>query len=150
MQYDFSDTTRAVLQTSGRLAVQYKYESIEPEHLLLALIDESLKNSSSNKVVLAVFKHLGINLFNLIEDIEESFDRSRSAEVGNAIPFSKRTEFILKLTAPEAKKLFSDEIYTEHILLSYVRCQSAFFEAVLKPKYNLDYQDVKAAVALFV
>jgi len=147
MEKHFSDATRAIIQTSGRLATQFKYESVEPEHLLLAIIDESLKNPAEGAMILAIFKRLNVNLFNLIEDIESSLDVAKTTSPKtDRLPLSKQTEKILKISYLEAKIFRSHNIRPEHILLSYLRNGSAFTEETLKSKYNMTYQNVHDTV----
>jgi ATP-dependent Clp protease ATP-binding subunit ClpC len=141
MEALFSDQVRDILQTSRKLAARFKYDHIDSEHLLLSIIDESLKNKNA---VLEVLKHFNINIFNLIEDIEASFN-STGESVGNErIPFTKKTESILKLSYLEAKTFLSSIIESEHLFLSYLRGNPAFCERTLNAKYELTYDKVKS------
>jgi ATP-dependent Clp protease ATP-binding subunit ClpA len=139
---NFSDLTRSIIQSSGRLAVQFRYSFVEPEHLLLAIIDECIKNPDKN-VVLKIFKHFKVNLFELIEDVERTFDSPNIPIADRKIPFTKKTEYILKLTHVEANRCHSIKIEAEHVFLSYLRAETAFSEKTLNHKYNLIYEPVK-------
>jgi len=140
MEALFSDQVRDIIQTSGKLAVRFRYDYIGPEHVLLAIIDESLKNKN---VVLDILKGLNVNLFNLIEDIEASFDNSKSSAAKSSLPLTKASEKILKLSYLEAMRFHSIFIETEHLLLSYLKHDSAFCERVLTVKYGLTYEKAK-------
>jgi ATP-dependent Clp protease ATP-binding subunit ClpC len=141
----FSPLVESIIQASGKLAVKLNYESIVPDHLLLSIIDESLKTPTNN-ILLKAFKHLNINLFNLIDDIEQSFDKYEKREINDRIPFSRGTEHILKLSFLEAKSLNSLFIEAEHLLLSYLRADDTFSKDVLQPKHALTYDKVKEAI----
>jgi ATP-dependent Clp protease ATP-binding subunit ClpC len=146
METPFSDLVLNIIQTSGKVAVRFKYENVLPEHLLLALIDECLKNPVEAAIVLKTFKELNIDLFDLIQDIETSFDDTQAYVIEGRIPISKKAEMILKLSFLEAKIFRSDIINAEHILLSYLRGQPPFYENILVPKYGLIYNSAKACV----
>lgn len=117
-----------------------------PEHLLLALIDDCLKKPTESEIVLQAFKQLNVKLFDLIEDIEASFDHTQTFAVEGKIPLSKKVEMILKLSFLEAKTLRSHTINAEHVFLSYLRGQTAFCENKLTPKYGLTYDKAKDCI----
>ncbi|MEO6150377.1 MAG: Clp protease N-terminal domain-containing protein [Mucilaginibacter sp.] len=143
----FSDIVNDVLRTTGKLAVASKCDHIDSEHILLAIIDESLKNADKNCITIKVFKLLNINLFELIEDIESAFDKTENLAVSDKLPFSKKAEMILKHSFIEAKIYHSIFIDIEHVLLAYLRRDSLFLEKTLIPKYNLTYKRVKESIA---
>lgn len=100
------------------------------------------KNPDKN-VVLKIFKHFKVNLFELIEDVERTFDSPNIPIADRKIPFTKKTEYILKLTHVEANRCHSIKIEAEHVFLSYLRAETAFSEKTLNHKYNLIYEPVK-------
>ncbi|HEY9002172.1 MAG TPA: Clp protease N-terminal domain-containing protein [Mucilaginibacter sp.] len=73
----FSDLVRDIIHTSGKLAAQFGYDYVDSEHLLLAIIDESLKDPKGGGVVLKTFKQLDVDIFQLIECIERTFDSTK-------------------------------------------------------------------------
>ncbi len=137
----FSDSVSDVIQASGRLAIQFGYDVILPEHLLLAIIDESLKQPVKGDIVLKVFKHFHINLFELIEDIEQTFDTGTSSTSIEKIPYNNQTQYIIKLSFFEARKSKDHIIGVEHLLLSYLQAQTVFLN-ILSGKYRLSYAAV--------
>ncbi|MEP6613083.1 MAG: Clp protease N-terminal domain-containing protein [Mucilaginibacter sp.] len=146
MEKHFSPVGKAVIQTSVRLAAQFKYRAVVPEHLFLAIIDESLTNPADAQIILNVFKQLNVDLFSLIEDVEYFLDSSNVPFVANRIPLSKVTERILKVSCRESIILQSEDIDVKQILLAYLRNGSAFSEDILKSKYNITCQNVQDAI----
>ncbi|MBV8389812.1 MAG: hypothetical protein JO080_08440 [Mucilaginibacter sp.] len=140
----FSDLVRDIIHTSGKLAAQFGYEYVDSEHLLLAIIDESLKDPKAGGVVLKTFKQLGIDIFQLIESIETTFDPNQTSIIIEKIPLTHKAEFMLKMSVLEARSLQKFHIIeAEHILLSYLKVGSDFSKNELTGKFNLTYDRVK-------
>jgi len=146
MEKHFSPVGKAVIQTSIRLAGQFRYRAVVPEHLFLAIIDESLRNPADAQIILNVFKQLNVDLFSLIEDVESFLDSSNLPFVADRIPLSKTTESILKASCLESEILRTGNIEVEQILLAYLRNDSAFSEGILKSKYNITYKNVQKII----
>lgn len=140
----FSDLVRDIIYTSGKLAAQFGCEYVDSECLLLAVIDESLRNPEAGNNLLKTFKHLKIDIFSLIENIESTFDPTKASLAIEKIPLTKKVEFILKMSVLEARSLQKfHRIDAEHVLLSYLKVGSSFSENELTAKYNLTYDRFK-------
>ncbi|WP_295650602.1 Clp protease N-terminal domain-containing protein [uncultured Mucilaginibacter sp.] len=142
----FTDLVRDIIQTSGKVAVRYKYDHVDTEHLLLALIDECLKNPVGGGIVLKIFRQLNVNLFDLIEDIEGTFDDKQESVFAGKIQLTQKVILILKLSYLEAKISQSETIYPEHILLSYLKSGTTFSKDKLTLKYSFTYDRVKNCI----
>jgi len=140
----FSDLVRDIIHSSGKLAAQFGYDYVDSEHLLLAIIDESLKDPKAGSVILKTFKQLSIDIFQLIESIESTFDSAQTSIILEKIPLTNKAELILKMSFLEAKLLQKWYcIEAEHILLAYLKVGTPFSKNELTVKYNLTYDRVK-------
>ena len=135
-----------IIRASANLAALHKYEHIEPEHILLAIVDESLKNFKEDNTIIKVFKRLKIDLFSLMEDIEASFHNDESNIPAEKIQLSHEAEQIFTNSSLEARLLYSYLIEAEHILLAYLNAGSAFVTGTLARKYNLGYDVVRISI----
>jgi len=140
----FSDLVRDIIQTSGKLAAQFGYDYVDSEHLLLAVIDESLRNPKAGNILLKTLKHFNIDLFALIEDIEGTFDVTKISLSIEKIPFTNKVNKMLRISFLEARSLQSfHSIEAEHIFLAYLHIGSGFSKNELGMKYNLTYEQVR-------
>lgn len=140
---EFTALVKDIIKSSGKLAMQYGEEYIGSEHLLLAIIDESLKQTNKSEQILKIFKRFKLDVFALIEDIEATFDHDKPRLYLDQVPLSSSAENCLKYSYLEAKACNSDMIDAEHVLLAYLRQENSFYNQVLLPKHKLAYQDVK-------
>jgi len=148
MEKLFSPFAENIMQTSEKLARRFGCDYIDSEHIFLAIIDESLKNANGENLVIKILKHLNINLFNLIEDVESSFNGNGKAITTDKIPLTKIAELVLKISYLESEIFNSNTISPVHILLAYLRVGSAFSKGKLYAKYNLSYDQVNNCINL--
>jgi ATP-dependent Clp protease ATP-binding subunit ClpA len=148
MEIFFSPFAKKIVQRAPQLAIKFGYDCIISEQIFLATIDESLKNFKGRNVVIKVLKHFNINLYDLIEDIESSFDKPGTSVKRTGVPLSSIAETILKFAYLECKEFHTDKIDAIHILLGYLKLHSNFSKEILAVKYNLTYDRVKGYVKL--
>lgn len=132
----FSPKVKKIISLSRDEAVRLGQDFISTEHLLLGLIKEP------DNLAVKVLQVLDVDRLELEQLIEESTQRrpaSPSAiHVGN-LPLTKQAEKVLKVTLLEAKKLKSEEIAPEHLMLSILKEENDPACKILK-QFDVDYE----------
>jgi ATP-dependent Clp protease ATP-binding subunit ClpA len=85
---EFTTLVKDIIKSSGKLAMQYGEEYSCSEHLLLAIIDESLKQTNKSEQILKIFKRFKLDVFALIEDVEATFDHDKPRLYLDQVPLS--------------------------------------------------------------
>jgi ATP-dependent Clp protease ATP-binding subunit ClpB len=120
MRFDkFTLKAQEALQEAQALAEKHEHQQIEPEHLLLALLQQS------EGIVLQVFQKLGVSLPNLLSQLEEvlkKIPKVYGAGVGQAY-LSPRLKKVLDGSFQESDRLKDTYVSTEHMLLAIVEEQ---------------------------
>lgn len=110
----FIEQTNRALDYAQQVAVDFKHDYIEPEHLLLGLIQDSDGGAAK------VLQILGVNLDIAQKAIKNTF--TQGSKVTQKKPTrSGRTNNILRSAAKEASKLKSQEIGSEYLLPEILR-----------------------------
>ncbi|MDY6933528.1 MAG: ATP-dependent Clp protease ATP-binding subunit [Spirochaetota bacterium] len=111
--YNFTKRSRKVLevfaQAEGR---RLNSDSIGPEHIVLALLKDE------DSIAARVLKNLGVNFELLNKNIEQVVRGSGTTLVLGNIPKNMRYNKIIDIAKEEAKKLKSNYLGTEHLLLA--------------------------------
>jgi uncharacterized protein (TIGR03435 family) len=94
---------------------QFGSSDVEPEHILLGLLDEG------NGVASRILAQLGTNLDKVRSDILRRVTVRGNIPESDEIPFSASSERVLQYAAEEADRLLHDFIGTEHLLLGLLR-----------------------------
>ncbi len=135
----FSPKVKQVIAKSRDEALRLGYDFIGTEHLLLGIV------SDNRSLAIRVLQSLEVNPIQLRQVIEESIQRLHTSianlNVGN-LPFNRQAERALKVTFLEAKLLRSEEIDTEHLLLSILKNKDNPAAKILE-QFNVDYQTYK-------
>ena len=136
----FSPKVKALISRSRDEALRFGHDYIGTEHLLLSL----LKDRES--LAVKVLQSLKAEPADLRRAIENSIHHGRTSvepayNVGN-LPLTKQAEKVLKVTFLEAKLTKSDEIGTEHILLSILKHRENLAARVLM-EFEISYEDYK-------
>jgi ATP-dependent Clp protease ATP-binding subunit ClpC len=135
----FSPKVKQVISKSRDEALRLGYDFIGTEHLLLGIV------SDNRSLAIRVLQSLEVNPSQLRQVIEESIQRLHTSianlNVGN-LPFNRQAERALKVTFLEAKLLRSEEIDTEHLLLSILKNKDNPAAKILE-QFNVDYQTYK-------
>jgi ATP-dependent Clp protease ATP-binding subunit ClpB len=120
MRFDkFTLKAQEALQEAQALAEKHEHQQIEPEHLLLALLQQS------EGIVLQVFQKLGVSLPNLLSQLEEvlkKIPKVYGAGGGQAY-LSPRLKKVLDGSFQESDRLKDTYVSTEHMLLAIVEEQ---------------------------
>jgi ATP-dependent Clp protease ATP-binding subunit ClpB len=120
MRFDkFTLKAQEALQEAQALAEKHEHQQIEPEHLLLALLQQS------EGIVPQVFQKLGVSLPNLLSQLEEvlkKIPKVYGAGVGQ-VYLSPRLKKVLDGSFQESDRLKDTYVSTEHMLLAIVEEQ---------------------------
>lgn len=132
----FSPKVKEVISQSREEALRLGHDYIGTEHLLLGLLKET--NSSAVQMLRA----LRVDTNTLVRAIEESIHDSKTKgehiyEVGN-LPLTRQAEKVLKVTFLEAKRLHTEVIGTEHIVLSILKHKENLAARILM-EFDVDY-----------
>ena len=115
MMYKFTKRAEKAIEYANRIALEFGHNYIGTEHLLYGLLKES------SGVASKVLENQGITP----EQIEEQIDAlvGKNEEIGEEeiLGFTPRTKRVIETAFIEAKKLGSDFIGTEHLLIGIMR-----------------------------
>jgi ATP-dependent Clp protease ATP-binding subunit ClpB len=102
------------LQASQTIAEQHSHQQIEPEHLLLALIQQK------EGVVIPILKNLGVDPNVIAGELEKAIEKiPKVYGGGGSQPYiSPRLKNIIDKGFKEAERLKDEYISTEHLLIS--------------------------------
>ncbi len=134
--------SQAVLQEAQQQAVARNHASIEPSHVLFALL------SDPEGTVFPVLQHLGVNPGQLRGRVEDALGRIPKvfAEGAAEVRISPATGRLLEAAGAEAEGLTDEFISTEHLLLSMLAAGDSSASRVLLDE-GLTHEGVLAALA---
>jgi len=154
MEAKFTPHTKYLIQLSKQLALEIGNNQIETEHLLLAIIKDPLNKGKNGNRAFEIlkgmkvdFKKLEKELYSFLVSLHKTYTSERPAnfelDISKNLSLSKQAEKVVKISYLEAKILRSDIIGSEHLLLSIFRDENKFYEDVLGPMFNIDYESLK-------
>jgi len=115
MRFDkFTLKAQEALQEAQALAEKQEHQQMDPEHLLLALIQQS------EGIIPQVFQKLGVSLADLIAQVEETLKKIPKVYGGGTgqVYISPRLKKVLDNSSQEADRLKDAYVSTEHMLLA--------------------------------
>ena len=115
MRFDkFTLKTQEVIQTSQQLAERFNHQQIEPEHLVIAILEQT------EGVIPSLLGKIGVDQRRLMESFEaalEKIPRVSGSGVGQAY-ISPRSKAVLDKAFAEAEQMKDEFVSLEHILLA--------------------------------
>ena len=114
MIYKFTKSGEKVIEISNEIAIRLGHTYIGTEHLLYGLAKE--KNGIASKVL----EKQNIDYRNILEKIEEIIGKNNFIKAYN-IGFTPRLKKVIENAYEEAKKIRSDFIGTEHLLIGIIK-----------------------------
>ena len=117
MKYKFTNSAQRALEIANDLAAKLGHTYIGTEHILYGLVEEQ------NGVASKVLENQGVTSNEVLREIEELIGVSQDetiADIG-AIGFTPRTKRVIENAFVEARRLNSEYIGTEHILVGIMR-----------------------------
>ena len=110
-----SPRTKKVVEFAGAEAIHLGRREVEPEHILLGLIDEG------QGVATTALTSMGISLEEMRQAVRDTIGRGAQPPESGHIPFTPQAKKVLELSLREANQLGHSYIGTEHILLALIR-----------------------------
>src|ERR1700761_2884596 len=141
MQADgFTIKSQEALQAAIAIAAGRHNTETQPEHLLLALLEQP------ESVVGPVLRKLGAQTNAIRADLNASLDKLPTITAGANEPGTSRELLdVLRAAEREAGKLKDEYISTEHILLALTGAQAGEVAAILK-RNGATYKDTLQAI----
>ncbi len=120
----FTVKLQEALQAAQSLAQDRSHQRLEPEHFLLALLQQE------DGLAPELLEKAGANRDRVRTALEGLLDRLPSVSGGSSLHLSERSGKLLRKAEEEAKKLTDEYISTEHVLLA------SFDDPALKEAYQ--------------
>jgi len=117
MKYKFTNSAQRALEIANDLAAKLGHTYIGTEHILYGLVEEQ------NGVASKVLENQGVTSNEVLREIEELIGVSQDGTIADigAIGFTPRTKRVIENAFLEARRLNSEYIGTEHILVGIMR-----------------------------
>ncbi|MCI9015692.1 MAG: ATP-dependent Clp protease ATP-binding subunit [Clostridia bacterium] len=115
MAYKFTNSAEKTIQIAHNIAISLGHNYIGTEHLLYGLIKEG------TGVAGKVLENQNITPESILKQIEELIGKEDTVVDESTVGFTPRTKRVIENAFREAKKLNSDYIGTEHILIGIMR-----------------------------
>ncbi|WP_413586546.1 ATP-dependent chaperone ClpB [Bdellovibrio sp. HCB274] len=143
MSNDIEKMTRKsqeAMQAAAKLAERKSNPSVEPEHLLLELVQQS------EGIIPRLLDKLNVAQADFLSELRKKIDRFPTVTGGGQKQFaSPRLEKIFKGAEVEADEWGDSYISTEHFFLAMLKGNDSEMSAFFK-KYNLNADKAKAAL----
>jgi bifunctional DNase/RNase len=120
----FSKAARDILTTSEAEARHLHHDYVSTGHLLIALVKN--KNTASN-----IMKNAGANLGRIEKDLKALLKKEHGVE-GGGVGLTPAVKEAIRISVDEARKLDSEEVLPEHVLLGLVRASDGIAANQLK------------------
>jgi ATP-dependent Clp protease ATP-binding subunit ClpB len=101
------------VQSAVEIAERNQHQSVEPEHLLLAMLEQS------EGIVRPLLGKLGANLQVVLNDVQAEVARQPKVQGGQQY-FSSRTTQLFQAAQKQAEKMQDEYVSTEHLLVAIV------------------------------
>ncbi len=108
----YTEKSQEAVLAAQQLAERHHHPQIEPEHLLVTLVDQP------DGVVPAVLRRLGVEPVRLLQEGREGLSRQPQAHGGAEAGPSPRLRAVAQAAESEAGRLNDEYVSTEHLLLA--------------------------------
>ena len=132
MMYKFTNSANSAIESANEIAIELGHNYVGTEHLLYGLAKE--ENSIASQV-LANQNIYADDILNKIEELVGKQENLNSTTIG----LTPRTKRVLERAFAEARRLGSEEIGTEHILIGIMKEAESIAVRILLD-LNLDPQ----------
>src|SRR3989344_5121714 len=129
-----TERSRDALEQALADASQGRNASIEPEHLLVALLGQD------DTVVIPLIERSGGNVLHLREELHEALSQFPTLEQETPPRLSQKLQQVLTVSSNEAKKLGDSYVSTEHMLIALLLVPSG--ARTLLEHNGLSYKNV--------
>ena len=114
MTYKFTNSAQNAIEFANEIAIELGHKYLGTEHILYGLTKEE------TGIAKKVLELQGVNSENVLEKIEDLIGEDED-KLDATFGFTPRTKRVIENAFREAKKLGSDYIGTEHLLLGLMR-----------------------------
>jgi ATP-dependent Clp protease ATP-binding subunit ClpB len=123
----FTIKAQEALELSHHIAIRYKHSMLYPEHLLLALLEQT------DNIIKPILQRIGIEPSIIIEEVEKALERYPRVLEGN-VERNASPEFwkVIETAEKEAVKLKDDYISTEHIFMALSEVEGTEVSKILR------------------
>ncbi len=121
----FTERVKALLDLARKEAIKFGHNRIEPEHILLAMIEDA------QGVGVAILHHMGIEFQKMKHEIERNMKIGVPVYVGE-LPLSAQSKRVLELAVKEAQFYTHNYVGTEHILLGIIAAEDTLPSRILR------------------
>ena len=135
MKENFSKRVQLIIKNAKEEAIRLGHSYVGSEHLLLGIIKES------SGLSIKIFEIYDCNTLDLKSMIEDMIKSSGGTLTLGHLPFTRRSERILRNSYNEASALGSSLADDEHLLLSMLKETDGIAYEVLNA-YSIDYDSV--------
>jgi ATP-dependent Clp protease ATP-binding subunit ClpB len=137
----FTQKSQEAIVEAQNQAEEYHHPSVEPEHLLKALVEQE------SGVVPAVLKRIGVDEHLLMQAIDESLAKmARATGASVQVGISRTLAQIFEESENIARDMKDEYVSTEHLLLGLVQPKAGNIRDLLA-RYGVDYNAVMQALA---
>ncbi len=142
MRFDkFTQKSQEAVLEAQRLAEQYNHPAVEPEHLLLALIDQE------GGVVPSVLRRIGGDEQLLRQGLEQALGRMPRATGSSVqVGISRDLTNIVREAESIAGAMKDDYTSTEHLLMAMAQPKAGRIRELLA-RHGIDYNSIMQALA---
>ena len=110
----FTEKAQQAILATPDLAREFAHASVEPEHLLVVLVEQA------DGVVPAVLRKLSVDPGALARDLRDTLARQPKVSGGAEPHLSPRLRVVVDAATADAKSMQDDYVSTEHLLLGLV------------------------------
>ena len=132
MMYKFTNSANSAIEIANDVAIELGHNYVGTEHLLYGLAKEE------NSIASQVLANQNIYAEDILNKIEELVGKQENVSI-TTIGLTPRTKRVLERSFAEARKLGSEEIGTEHILIGIMKEAESIAVRILLD-LNLDPQ----------
>ena len=119
---EFSDRLRAVLSDARDEAARRKHEHVGTEHLLIALLADSDRDSGSGRSLAGVVLDvLAVDRQRMSAVLDQTVLRGQRPTADDQLTYTSRAKAVLELAMAEARVAKATRVDTQHLLLGLVR-----------------------------
>ena len=111
----YTEKSQEAVLAAQQLAERHRHPQIEPEHLLVTLVDQP------DGVVPAVLRRLGVEPPRVLQEARAWLERQPQAHGGSEATPSPRLRAAAQAAEREAERLKDDYVSTEHLLTALTR-----------------------------
>jgi len=137
----YTEKAHEGMQAAQRLAERSHHPQIEPEHLLLTLVEQP------DGVVPSVLRRLGVEPVRMLEEGRRLLGRQPQAHGGAEADPSPRLRAVASVAESEAERMKDEYVSTEHLLLALTLEGNRAASAQLLSRYGVTTERVFEALA---